>query len=359
MSASADTVATRTLHIVVPGDPESVSGGYVYNRRIAAELEEFGWRVTMTGLKGRFPEADALAAASADACLAALPDGAAVVMDGLALGAVPEVARDHARRLALIGLVHLPLCDEGGLDAERREHYRKAETTALAAVRGVIATSGFTVRRLAELGMPTAHVRVVRPGTDPAPLASGSGGPGTKMLCVANVMPRKGHDVLLRALAGLTDSDWTLTCIGSISPDDDWCRHVLELAREPALAGRVSFAGVRTGDALQAAYDEADLFVLPSHFESFGMVLTEALARGLPVVATTGGAVPETLPDDAALLVPAGDAPALGGALSSLIRDAERLARLRAGTVAARDKLETWEEAGRAFEASLREFVGA
>ncbi len=346
-----------SLHLVVPGDPDTKTGGYIYNRRVASELEALGWEVAVSGLEGRFPEADELALRSARGCLSALEDGAVVVMDGLALSAVPEVIAEHTRRLHLIGLVHLPLCDEGGLDEDRRRLYRTREAAALFAAGRIVVTSDFTARRLAELEVTADVIRVAAPGTDAAPLAKGSGGPGMHLLCAATVTPRKRHDVLLRALAGLKHLDWALTCAGGFDPTCAWMRKVFELVEESGLEDRVAFTGAKQADELSAAYDAADLFVLASEYESFGMVFTEALARGLPIVATTGGAIPETIPEDAGILLPPGDAAAFGNALAGLTRDTERFASVKSGAVAARDKLESWATTGQVFDAHLREFL--
>ena len=359
MTAGPGQSLMPSLHFVVPGDPETRTGGYIYNRRIAAELEALGWRTAVIGLDGRFPEADVPAIQAAHGCLSSFRDGAVVVMDGLALGAVPQVIEDHAGRLNLIGLVHLPLCDETGLDENTQRLYLARELAALRAVRRLIVTSGFMVRRLAELGVAADGIRVAKPGTDPAPLAKGSGGPGVHMVCVASVTPRKGHDVLLRALDRLADIEWTMECVGKFEREDAWAREVFALVEQLGMGDRVTFTGVKSGDALSAAYDAADLFVLASHYESFGMVFTEALARGLPIVATTGGAIPETITGDACMLAPPGDAAALGDALTQLLGRGERLEMLRAGAVTARVTLETWTAAGTAFERHVRELVAA
>lgn len=345
------------LHFVVPGDPETRTGGYIYNKRIAAELVARGWRADVTGLDGRFPEADDTALRSTDACLSSFGGGSLVVMDGLALSAVPDVVQAHAGRLNLVGLIHLALCDETGLSVEQQRLYRDRELAALAQIDRIIVTSNFMVRRLGDLGVDRAKIRVARPGTDPAPLAAGSGGPGTHMVSVATVTPRKRHDVLLHALAGLGEHDWILTCAGDCERDLVWASEVFALVEQLGISDRVSFAGVKAGADLAACYDAADLFVLASEFESFGMVFTEALARGLPIVATTGGAIPETIPEAACELVPPGDVSAMKTALSGVLNGDGRLETLKAGAVAAREDLEDWADSAAVFDGHLRELT--
>ena len=347
----------RVIHLVVPGDPETKTGGYIYDRRIAAELERLGWQVVTTGLDGRFPDADRQAVDALHGCLSPLDDGSLVVMDGLALSAVPEIVREHSPRLDIVGLVHHPLGDESGLDEKRRRLYHAREVAALSATIGVIATSPFTRRRLAALGADADAIRVAQPGTDPAPIAKGSGGAGKRLLCVATITPRKRHDVLIDALGGITELQWALDCVGSFELDDAWAKQVFDRVEATGMGDRITFTGVKTGDELASCFESADLFVLASEYEGFGMAFTEALARGLPVVGTTGGAIPDTVADGAGILVPPGDAEALGGAISKLLRDADKFDTLRAGALAARESLVDWPSAGKVFENHLREFL--
>ena len=234
---------------------------------------------------------------------------------------------------------------------------------------GVIVTSSFTAHGLGRFGVDAARVRVARPGTDPAPPAGGPApGEPPQLLSVASVVPRKGHDVLVRALARLRDLPWRCVCAGSLERAPDHARGVRALAAERGLAARIRFAGECGRAALDRIYAGSSLFVLASHYEGYGMVLTEALARGLPVVSTTGGAIPHTLPPDAALLAPPGDDAALAAALGSLL-DAEAPgavqsggavgpgAARRAGLAAAARRhaaaLPDWDTAARTFEAQL------
>ncbi len=345
------------LNIVVPGNPDTSTGGYIYDRRIAQELEALGWQVVVTGLDGRFPDVDDRALCAVRHYLSSLKDGSLVIMDGLALSAVPELVAQHAGRLDLVALVHLPLCDEGGLKRDLQRLFEAREVAALANVRCIIVTSNFTARRLCELGVSADAIRVAEPGTDAAPLARGSGGPGLHLLCAATVTPRKRHDVLLRALAGLSHLEWTLTCVGDLDLDSAWAGKMFDLAEESSLGDRVTFAGVQRGAPLAAHFDAADLFVLASQYESFGMVFTEALACGLPIVATTGGAIPETVPDGAGVLVPPANAAAFGRAVASLMNDGEQFSALKSGAVAARQGMGSWAETGKVFESHVLEVL--
>jgi glycosyltransferase involved in cell wall biosynthesis len=274
-----------------------------------------------------------------------LPNGATVVVDGLALGVLPEVAARHSARLRLVALVHHPLAEETALPPEERAALRESEKRALARVCHVITTSAFTADALLDYGVTAPHMTVIPPGVAPAPPASGSGGgAGLSMLTVGALTPRKGHDVLLNALAGLMQYDWRLDIVGSEVLQPQHATGIRRLSDRLGLTGRIGFHGELTGAALDAAYHAADLFLLASHYEGYGMVLTEAVARGIPVVATAGGAVPFTLPEGSGLLAPPGDVDGLRQVLARLITEADLRRRLRRGAQQAAHTLPTWDD---------------
>lgn len=342
------------LHFLLPGDPATVSGGFLYDAKIVAALRESGREVALHALPAGFPCPSAATRAAAERLLAQLPEGAALVVDGLALGALPEPAARHAGRLRLIALVHHPLAAETGLDTAARDRLFESERAALAQVSGVIATSPRTARDLAAYGLPAARIRVVEPGTDPSPLAAGSGGEAPMLLCVASLTPRKGHAVLLEALARLRGRPWRLICAGSATRDPACAESLSKLCAKLGLAERVDWLGEVSPDDLDRLYHGADLFVLASHHEGYGMVLAEALMRGLPIVATRAGAIPETLPAEAACLVPPGEPAALAGALAPLLEDPAARASLATAARRGRESLPSWTEAGARFAAALQ-----
>ena len=343
---------THRLDFIVPGDPAQRTGGYLYDAHIVAALRGLGWTVDVHGLPGRFPDADATARDALERTLAGLPSGRQVVVDGLALGGLPEVAIRHGRRLALVALVHHPLADERGLSPARRHCLLASERAALAAVRRVITTSPWTARRLADFGLQPSRVRTVEPGVTPLALARADGEP-PRLLCVGSVSPRKGQDLLVRALARLRDTPWHCDCIGSSTRDPDFAGAVAGLIHEAGLDDRIQLHGECDDARLRAAYAGADLFVLPSHYEGYGMVVTEAIAAGLPVLTTTGGALSETLPPGAGIVVPPDDVDALTEALAALIGDRARRHALREGARKARAALRDWPQAGAEFAAAL------
>jgi glycosyltransferase involved in cell wall biosynthesis len=342
------------LHFFIPGDPATRTGGYGYDRRVVEGLRARGRDVAVHRLADRFPRPNAADLVHATARLASLPDHALVLIDGLAAGAMPEVLARAAARLRIAALVHHPLALETGSDAHEAVRLRDSERAALEHARCIIANSDATARTLiAEYGVPAARLAVVPPGTDPAPLAQGARDGVPTLLCVGAVVPRKGHDVLLDALAGLADRAWRLVCVGSLERDRTWAEGLVHRSGTGALTGRVAFTGELDDEALATRYAAADAFVLATHHEGYGMAFAEALARGLPVIGTRAGAVPETVPHDAGLLVAPGNATALREALRRLLDDAGLRAALAAGAQRARLALPTWDDAARRLDAAL------
>lgn len=343
-----------TLHFIVPGSLLQRTGGYLYDARMVEGLRRRGWRVRVHELAGRFPEPDALARESLGRALSGIEGGSRVVVDGLALGGSPEAARAHAERLRLVALVHHPLSDETGLSDDARARLFASERDALAVCSGVIVTSPYTARRLTGYGVPASKVRTVVPGTSSAPRASGPGAEAPpSLLCVGIVTPRKGQDVLIRALAELVELPWTCTLAGDLERDPPFAASVRGLVERLGLGSRVDLAGELAAPALARRYDQASVFVLPSHYEGYGMALSEALARGLPVVSTTGGAIPETVPEEAGILVPPGDPAALARALEVVLRDPERRSAAAAAALRHGTRLPDWETQTGSFHTAL------
>ena len=349
------------LSFIVPGDPAQRTGGYIYDARIVAELRRLGHSVEVIGLAGRFPQVDQAAIQSMDRALSDCPDEQIVVIDGLALGGLPQIAESHAQRLRLVGLVHHPLADETGLDASARQTLMASEKRALAATQALIATSHFTARRLAESGLSQQPVWVIEPGVDPAALAERSrqhlsGAESERpdsLLCVASLTPRKGQDLLVQALARLTDYRWHCALIGSLERAPEFAEQVRRLIEQHRLQDRIELAGEADAQALELAYQGASLCLLPSWYEGYGMVISEALAHGLPLISTTGGALIDTVPESSALRVPPGNVAALTGALERWFSEPELRGRLIRNSARERDRLSDWPSAGRDFAEHL------
>ncbi len=333
------------MHVVVPDgleDPSRPSGGNTYDRRLCEALRGLGWSVRLRLVSGAWPWADEESRRHLDGLLATLPDGSVVLVDGLVASAVPDTWVPAARRLRLVVLMHMPIgAHDGRGDAFARER------AVVAAAAAVVTTSAWTAQWLqAAYGPHRARVAVAHPGVDPAQRSHGSG-TGGSLLCVGAVVPGKGHDVLVAALARLPELSWRCECVGSIDAAPDF---VAGLRRELELSGledRVVLTGPRTGEQLEASYAGADVLVLASRAETYGMVVTEALARAVPAVVTDVGGVREALgalPDGRlpGLLVPAGDAGALAEALRRWLCEPDLRRELRAAAGRRRAGLDGW-----------------
>jgi len=335
-----------SLVLVVPGRLQTRTGGYGYDGRIVAGLRAAGWSVSVAELDPGFPRPTPAALEHAACTLAAIPDGTVVLVDGLALGAMPIEAERESRRLRLVAIVHHPLALETGLDPALAARLELSERRALAAVRRVVVTSRATARTLAGYGVDQARIAVVEPGTDAAPLARGSAGPTLQLLAVASIVPRKGHEILVRALARVSGAPWRLVCAGSLERDPAAVERVRALVSARRLGDRVALVGEQNEAALGELYDAADLFVLPTLYEGYGMAVAEAVARGLPIVATATGAIVE-FAKGAGLFAPPGDEEAFAEILSRALLDARARAALAEGARRARERLPSWDQASR------------
>jgi glycosyltransferase involved in cell wall biosynthesis len=344
----------RRVAFAVPGDLDAPTGGYAYDRRMIAELRQLGWRVDVIGLGEGFPWPHERTRSAAQTRLVQVPPGDPIVIDGLAFAVLPDTARRLRFDRRLVALIHHPLALESGLSAAQSASLRDSESAALSCAARVVTTSAATARRLvAEYRVPAARVSVAPPGTDPAPRARGSGGDIVQLLSVGAVVPRKGFDVLVAALATLTDLNWHLSIVGDAGRDR---RSAGELEADLVrlrLSDRVTLLGALPPAGVAKRYDQADVFVLASRFEGYGMAYAEALARGLPIIATTAGAIPDTVPADAGLLVAPDDAIALAAALRHLIEHSDARHKLAAGSWRAASRLPKWRESAEIFAGIL------
>ena len=309
----------------VPGDPETLTGGYIYARRLMHALPAAGWTPRLVSWPGSFPYPSEDDLAFVRRTLEALPGGATVLIDGLAYGALPTGILDGLN-LRLVALVHHPLARESGISAADAAFFEQSERQALARAAHVVTTSPETARTLAkDFGVPAAPLHVALPGTEPASRATGAGDVPL-ILSVGTLTPRKGHDVLVEALAQIREIPWMCRIVGSRERDPATTAALRILIERHRLAHRVTLAGEMNTDVLREMYTRADVFALASRYEGYGMVFAEALAHGLPIVACAAGAVTETVPADAGLLVPPDDPRAFAEALARVLtQDATRM----------------------------------
>jgi glycosyltransferase involved in cell wall biosynthesis len=351
-----------TFEFIHPGDLSTKTGGYRYARQLLAALARRGVAARVHRLADSFPFPDDDALAEAGAVLAGIPASRTVVIDGLAFGAMERLAGEHAARLKLVALVHHPLALETGLDAAPASRLAASERAALASACAVVVTSPATAAALRDYGVAPPRITVVLPGTQrprsgaASRRATGEG--PVRLLCVASLTPRKGHLELVEALAALARREpsaaWRLRCVGSLERDPACVARLRARIDALELGDRVVLDGERDEAGVDRAYADADLFVLASYHEGYGMVLAEAVAHGLPLVSTTAGAIPQTVPAGAGLLVAPGDVAALSRALEQAIAQPALRSALGAAACAAAAALPDWDDAAEQFDSVLR-----
>ena len=345
--------ARRAVVFMVPGRLDTRTGGSIYDRRLVEGLRARSWTVDVLELGEGFPCPAPATRHRAAQVLAAVPAESVVVIDGLTLGAISDTVAREATRLRLVALVHLPLAADVSIGHEAATRLEAAERLALGAARLVVVSGEATLPLLGPYSLNPARVVVIEPGTDPAPVARGSSGSRLELLSVATINAIKGHEGLLTALAAMPHRDWHVVCAGSLTRDPATTDRVRNAITRLDLQRHVSLVGELDDPALAACYDHADVFVLATRQETYGMAVAEALARGLPVVSTTTGAIPDLVGRDAGVLVPPGDTQALSAALGRVLGDAGLRARLAEGAQRVRAKLPSWDQAVGEMESAL------
>lgn len=343
------------VYFAIPGNIDSPTGGYGYDRRLIAELPSFGINAHHIELPASFPSPSKDDCETVVKLTADLPKDATLLIDGLAYGAFPcDLAKMITQRI--IAVVHHPLALESGLSEARAAFLAKSEKASLAVAEHVLTTSEATKRILeADFAVPGDKITVAEPGTDPAHRATGTGTP-MQLLCVGTILPRKGYDILIEALEPLKDRDWRLTIAGADDRAPDTAEDLRRQITRAGLEEKVTLSGVVVPATLNRFYESADIFILPSLFEGYGMVLGEAMARGLPIVCTTGGAAAETVPEGAAIKVTPGDKDALTRHIDHLLADRKLRTKLADASWEAGRQLPTWNETARRVAAVIMGF---
>lgn len=341
----------RAAAFAIPGDIETKTGGYIYERMLLLALRAQGRAVDHLILPASFPDPSPDEMAQAVAQMAAVPPDRPLIIDGLVFGAV-ETAGLATVAAPIVAMIHHPLALETGLSPARAALLRQREAANLALAAQVVVPSPHTAAILqAEYGVAPGRIRVALPGfAAPDPLRLPSQPP--LILSVGILAPRKGHDILLRALALLADMDWQAVIVGA--PHFPDTAHELQaLCTALGLDGRVRFTGLIDGAEVRDHYRRATIFALATRYEGYGIVLGEALLHGLPIVSCAVGAVPQTVPAGAGLLVPPDDPARFADALRRLLADPALRARMAAVSERAGHALPGWDDTARIMGAAL------
>jgi glycosyltransferase involved in cell wall biosynthesis len=337
------------VHVVVPegfDHPGQPSGGNIYDRRICAGLAEAGWDVLVATVAAAWPVPGSGARADLARIFSAIPDGETVLIDGLVASPAAAQLLPHTGRIRMTVLLHMPLAIV--LDADHDASAQRSERVVLGAATGVVVTSEWTRQQvLTRYALPAHRVHVARPGVDR--VAAQARPVRGRLICVGVLGRHKGQDLLVEALADLAERDWHCALAGPLDRDPAYVAQLQARITRLGYGHRIRLTGVLTGAALSHEYTTADLLVAPSRWETYGMVVTEALAHGLPVMAAAVGGLPEALGSTAdgtrpGQLVPPGDPAALAAALGDWLGDERHRHRLRAAARQRRSTLPSWEQ---------------
>ena len=335
----------RRAAFAIPGDINTLTGGYIYERLLLGNLRSLGHDVTHIPLGASFPDPSPADMATAVEALTALPQDRALILDGLIYGSIDT---DGLSRVTapIVAMIHHPLAKETGLTQARQDHLFQTEKDNLALAAQVLVPSPHTAEILmTEYAVPASRIHIAQPGTDPAPGPRAPTDPPL-ILTVGIQHPRKGHDTLLRALATLSDVPWRSVIAGS-SHDAHYSQELAHMVQELGLSDRVTLAGNVPRDTLEGLYRDASVFALATRYEGYGMVFNEALAWGLPIVSCATGAVPQTVPKDAGLLVPVDAEAELAAALRTVLTDADAYRSMQNAALTAGRALPSWMDTAR------------
>lgn len=330
----------RPAAFAIPGDIDRKTGGFIYEKSLLHALRAQGRAVAHVVLPGSFPDAPPADMAAAVAQLAALPPDAPVILDGLVCGSI-DTAGLATVRAPLVAMIHHPLGLETGLPPARATELLHREAANLALAAQVVVPSPHTKRILvADFGLPDTRIHIALPGfAAPDPLRAPLDPP--LILAVGLIAARKGHDVLLAALARIADLRWQAQIVGGTH---DPAVLAALVAQAAPLGPRLQFRGRMEEAELAALYRQSTLFALATRYEGYGMVFGEALLHGLPIVTCAAGAVPETVPSGAGILVPVDDPAAFADALRLVLTDTPRRAAMAAAATAAGQALPRWTD---------------
>jgi glycosyltransferase involved in cell wall biosynthesis len=342
----------REVIFAIPGDLDTPTGGYRYDKRVIEELPALGWRVKHLQLSPEFPSPSENALAETAKIFSGIAPDALVMIDGLALGAIP-LSILNSLKARLVALCHHPLAFETGLTSDRIDYLHRTEREALSRSIATIATSRSTAQLLArEFNVAPDDLTVAEPGTEPSSRAKGGVSP-LRILSVGAVTRRKGHDTLAKALSKIRDLEWEWRIAGSTDRDPIAIQALDREISEGKIKERTALLGPLDDAGLEKEYSSASLFVLPSHFEGYGMAFTEALARGLPVVAGSGGALVETVPKDAGVFVTPGNFGELALTLRRLLTTPSEISKRAEAAWEYAKKLPRWRDTARMIADAL------
>lgn len=339
-----------TIRFILPGDIDTPTGGYRYDRSIVRHWQSADIAHEVVSLEGGFPFPGKQEVEGSLRQISDLAPASSTVIDGLAGGASSEIMEALAKQAPVTALIHHPLCLENGLSETEASALKLEEQNGLAFAKEVITTSHATARTVQEIfNFPQERIRTVLPGVDRGVISQPPTSGPARLICVGSVIERKGHENLISALSELTELNWTLECYGATHFDPELFERMSEMIGSSSLSDRIRFHGAVSESMLEIAYQNAHIFVLASHYEGYGMAYAEAIVRGLPVIGTTAGAIPDTVPTACGILVEPGNVNALKQALATMIEDQKTRQTYREAAIELAPSFPTWEASALQF----------
>jgi glycosyltransferase involved in cell wall biosynthesis len=342
------------IHFLIPGDIDILTSCHIYDKRIIEGLRKKGHIVTVHRLADDFPFPSEKSVKQCSLIAASIPKGEYVVVDSQAFGAIFSVMKELYNRNLIVGLIHLPLSVDPNYSAYQRTMITSQEMETFRLATKFIASSEYTLEVLQNLGIENQKINLIIPGLEDFPQKKKYPEKPLELLCIANMCRNKDHAILVRALAALRDKDWVLHCYGVLDLDREYLSDFQSMIRRNRLQDKILVHGTISGKELSDAYLNSDLFVHPSDFETYGMVLAEALGHGVPVVASTGGGICKTVPSKMGQFFKPGDSYGLESILEELLENSEVYRKLCVQAATYKETAQSWEESIDLFEAALR-----
>lgn len=273
----------KEIYLLFTGEYYSISGGYIYNRKLVENLKTFGVEVKLVQLSEKQVSDSPGTTENLELILSKIPTGSILLIDSLAFGSNHTLWKKYYHSQILVPLIHLPLFLN--IDFSSDFMIKEKELEALSFARHIIVTSSFTKLALEKEGVSVSKISVIIPGVEVLTKKKHYPFFPRQFLCVSNINRYKNQLLLLTVLTRLKHFDWILHLVGSTRTDPDYFYTILSFISANELDKKVVIHGELSGDRLFEKYSQSDLFLFPSTFETYGMVIAEALNSGVPVFA--------------------------------------------------------------------------
>jgi glycosyltransferase involved in cell wall biosynthesis len=342
------------LHFLCPGDINSLTGSHIFTKRFAEGLKKNGHQITIHQLSNDFPFPSDKSLQTVQTILSLIPESDTIIFDNLISSSISALLKECAHRNHLICLFHLPLSIYPGFSVYQREMLAFSESESLGFIHHILAVGPFVEKFLLQQGIDKKKIILTFPGVEDCPQKKIYQPKPYRLLSVANLIRSKGHVTLVKALSALNNINWILDCYGDLDLDRQYLADLQALIRRNNLQNKIFIHGTISGKALSDAYLSADLFIHPSEFETYGIALTEALAHGIPVIASTGGGTLSTVPASMGKFFKPDDVYGLETILEVVFENTEIYKKLCNEASRYKSQAITWQKSADDFELAMQ-----